>query len=152
MWGCGAGISQRRCLSSRRLDSCAQLGGGDSAHLHHPPPSEVTLSDKGMAALHRGHHTPRSAPGPGGAAPCRQGWQVALPPVAAPWMLPQAPKFTAWDVFPVFQVICLLLKCSRAGWTWLGASWGSGRCPRPWQQEERDGFEVPSVPNHPGIP
>ena len=83
--------------SASRLDSLCredQLGGRDSARLAADVsiPPKVTLnkvSGDEIAALSGSHgaarHTrePVRAPGTGRAAPRRQGWQVALPPMAA---------------------------------------------------------------------
>ena len=38
-----------------------------------------------------------------------------------------------WHRLPREAVAAPSLKYSRAGWTGLGATWSSGRCPCPWQ-------------------
>lgn len=44
------------------------------------------------------------------------------------------------------------LDCPRPRWMGLGTTWGSGRCPCPWQGWEWRGFRAPSIPNYSGIP
>lgn len=84
--------------SASRLDSLCredQLGGCDSARLaaHVCIPPKVTLnkvSGSEIATLNGGRgaarrtQEPVCALGSGQAALCRQGWQVAQPPMAAP--------------------------------------------------------------------